>query len=92
MASKVTNDEKAIIFNPGALSILQGIFSSPADEGCKPAIEGGATTASVKFMITRQDEKDLHDLGYSPERIAKMKPQEATEIIRSGVKAAQDEP
>ena len=54
----------------------------------EPAMgEGFSNRASVKFMITRQDEKGLHDLGYSQEEIDKIKPQEACDILQAGTKA-----
>jgi len=46
-----------------------------------------ALSASVKFMITIQDEADLQSLGFSKEQIYKLKPQEAEDILRSGMKA-----
>jgi len=45
-----------------------------------------STTASVKFMITMQDEQDLLSLGYNQEQIDKLKPQEVADILKtSGV-------
>ncbi len=44
-------------------------------------------TASVKFMITMQDEKCLRNLGYSQSQIDKIKPQEAADILMAGTKA-----
>lgn len=41
-------------------------------------------TASVKFMITMQDEEGLRKLGYSQAEIDKIKPQEALDILRAG--------
>ncbi len=42
--------------------------------------------ASVKFMITMQDEEGLRKLGYSQAQIDKIKPQEAMDILQSGMK------
>lgn len=78
----------AVVCNPEAVSILQGIFKfagTGADAAARD--EGFSKTASVKFMITIQDEKDLRNLGYSQEQIEKMKPEAASEILQAGTKA-----
>jgi hypothetical protein len=80
------------IFDPSAVSILQGIFQPATVEAAKPAQgDGSDKAASVKFMITMQDESDLRNLGYSQPQIDKMKPEEAREIITTGKKAAPPE-
>jgi hypothetical protein len=70
-----------LIFDAGAISVLQGIFSEPTVE------KNVSRTASVKFMITLQDEEKLRELGYSQIQINKLTPQEAETIIRVGTKA-----
>lgn len=57
-------------------SILNGLVELPASK-----------SASVKFMITKQDETELHSLGYSKEQIDKLRPDEAVEIIKNATKA-----
>ena len=75
--------EQIFVFEESSVSILQAeIINSE-----QPA---PATTASVKFMITIQDEKDLLNLGYSQEFIRKITPQEAMEIIQAALKAPAD--
>ena len=48
--------------------------------------EDNTKTASVKFMITKQDEIGLRGLGYSESQIDKIKPQEAAEILKAAMK------
>lgn len=74
-------------YDPGMLdtstaSMLLSIFDSSGDS------EELSKTASVKFMITMQDEKELRDLGYSQTQIDTLKPQEAEDILRAGAKAS----
>jgi hypothetical protein len=91
MTSKITDDGTVMVLDPETISMLQAIFKFSGKEENEPAIEEGIPkTASVKFMITMQDEKDLRNLGYSQEQIHKMKPQEARDILQSGTKAVQD--
>ena len=86
MTDKITDNSAVIVLDPETLSMLQLIFNRP-----EPAQEEGfAKTASVKFMITMQDEKELLGLGYSQSQIDKMKPQEARDLLQSGTKAVQD--
>jgi hypothetical protein len=66
------------------VSVLESIFKSVADPSM---VEGLANTASVKFMITKQDETELNRLGYSAAQINSIKPQEAADIILAGTKA-----
>jgi hypothetical protein len=77
------NDEgfvfDAAVFDSNALSALDSIYKSLESVDQK--------SASVKFMITIQEEADLKALGYSKEQIDKLKPQEAANIIQSGLKA-----
>ncbi len=40
-------------------------------------------SASVKFMITRQEESALQKLGYSQEQIYRLKPHEAAKILKA---------
>jgi hypothetical protein len=49
--------------------------------------EEDSKSASVKFMITIQDEIELRNLGYSEAQIYQLKPQKAAEIIHAGMKA-----
>lgn len=73
-----------VVFNAEAVSILQLLIES----GVKPeSTESPSNVASVKFMLTAQDESGLRALGYSQELIDKMKPQEAADILQSGQKA-----
>jgi hypothetical protein len=65
-----------VLFDTDALSAMESILNSSA----------GSNSASVKFMITIQDKADLENLGYSKEQIDKLKPQEASDIIKSGTK------
>jgi hypothetical protein len=46
--------------------------------------EGFSTTASVKFMITRQDEISLRERGYSQAQIDRLRPQEVSDILAGG--------
>jgi len=85
-----SNNDKDVVFNKelfdtNALSILGSVFNT----SCLDIFdtEAGTKSVSVKFMITLQDEADLQNLGYSKEYIDKLKPQEADDIIKSGVKA-----
>lgn len=74
-----------------SLSMLQSIFGcSGNDDGGSAMEEGFSRTASVKFMITLQDEDDLRSLGYSQLQINKIKPEAAREIIQAGTRALQD--
>jgi len=77
------NDEGFVfdtaVFDSNALSALDSI--------CKSLESVYQKTASVKFMITIQEEADLKELGYSKAQIDKLKPQEAANIIQSGLKA-----
>ena len=66
------------------ISVLESIFTSAADPSM---VEGLTNTASVKFMITKQDEEDLRRLGYNTAQIDTIKPQEAADIINAGTKA-----
>jgi hypothetical protein len=71
-----------VIFDTEALSDLQLVF----DSFCQSNFDskGFTKTASVKFMITMQDESDLQGLGYSKAQIDKLKPQEAADILQAG--------
>jgi hypothetical protein len=68
-----------VLFDIDALTALQSIFESVDSVDSK--------SASVKFMITIQDEADLQGLGYSREQIDKFKPQEAADILTAGAEA-----
>ena len=69
-----------VMFNGNAISILQAVFNYP--EAPAPA-ECLSKKASMKFMITLQEEKDLRILGYSQAQINKIKPQEAEDILKA---------
>jgi hypothetical protein len=93
IASKASDDAKhdQVIFDPKATSILPSLFSISDLEEINAILnntnkESFSKTASVKFMITLQDERDLCRLGYSKEQIDKLKPQEAVDIIEAGMK------
>ncbi len=66
------------------ISVLESIFTSAVDLSL---VEELSHTASVKFMITKQDETELNRLGYSAAQINTIKPQEAADIILAGTKA-----
>jgi hypothetical protein len=76
------NDEGFVFdtaaFDLTALSVLDSIYKSLESVDQK--------TVHVKFMITRQEETELQALGYSTEQIDKLKPQEAADIIESGIR------
>jgi hypothetical protein len=83
-STAVGNDHKdfvfeKVLFDTDALFSLQSIFDSAESVGTK--------TASIKFMITIQDEIELQNLGYSKEQIDKLKPLEAEDILKSGMRA-----
>jgi hypothetical protein len=79
MKDNENSERELVLFDAEAVSILQSIFNCSGE----PAIEEGfSKTASVKFMITMQDEKGLRDLGYSQAQIDKIKPQEAEDILK----------
>jgi hypothetical protein len=61
-------------FDAESIAMLQSLFNAP-------------TSASVKFMITRREEKTLLDLGYSQECINKLTPQEAADIILASTRS-----
>jgi hypothetical protein len=70
------------------ISMLQSIFNLSGQQQGGPALgDLLPKTASVKFMITRQDEEGLCQLGYSQDEIHKMKPQRAREILSAGTRA-----
>jgi len=49
-----------------------------------PQVE--STTASVPFMITQQQKEKLRGLGYTEQRIWKMKPEDAHAILKEAIK------
>ena len=49
-----------------------------------PQVE--STRASMSFMITQQQRETLRGLGYSEERIWKMKPEDAHAILKEAIK------
>jgi len=80
MANEEDSGLGPVMFDVQAISILQGVFNStvePAAEECF------SKTASLKFMITNQDEENLRNLGYSQSQIDKLKPQEAEDILKA---------
>lgn len=72
------SEDNVFKFNTEVGAILQAVLAPVGIEAAP------ATTASVKFMITIQDENDLLALGYSHEQIGRMTPQEAADIINCG--------
>ena len=93
MSDNGTGNNSGVFVDPKALSILQGIFGATLDDETPPSPEEELPkTASVKFMITIQDEKELRELGYTQTRIDRMKPEEAREILEAGTKAGENEP
>jgi hypothetical protein len=92
MAGNLPKNAETML-TPDAVSILQSAFDACGNGGnevVEQPVEALPKTASLKFMITLQDEKDLGDLGYSRQQIEKLKPQEAGEIIKTGTRALQD--
>lgn len=86
-------------FNENAAAILQGIFTpfnaydatgAVSGQGAAGGSDSQATTASVKFMITTQDEKELLALGYTQAQIDRLKPEEAADILKEGRKPSHD--
>ncbi|OGU13183.1 MAG: hypothetical protein A2076_07885 [Geobacteraceae bacterium GWC2_53_11] len=71
-----------VMFDTTTASMLLSIFDKPDDS------EERSKTASVKFMITMQDEMELRGLGYSQAQIDTLKPQEAEDILRAGAKVS----
>jgi len=51
--------------------------------------DGEAQTAKIKILITRADEKQLSELGYSQSEIDAMKPERAGEIIDKKIRNGQ---
>ena len=83
-----------LMFDTEAVATLQSIIHASNKESSDSVLKGTtenkevfSRTASVKFMITKQDEMELRILGYSNLQIDKIKPQEAVDIILSGTKA-----
>lgn len=74
-----------VMFDPEVLSALQSVFNPSGQDNFDS--KGFTKTACVKFMITIQDELDLHNLGYSKTQIDKLKPHEAADILQAGTKA-----
>lgn len=70
------------VLDANNISALQSIFGLVPEEIAVG--ERISKTASVKFMITMQDEKDLRKLGYNQEQINKIKPHEVVEILQAG--------
>lgn len=68
------------MFDEKAAPILQAVFNCSGESATEECF---SKTASVKFMITMQDEKDLRNLGYSQPQIDKIKPQEAEDILKA---------
>jgi hypothetical protein len=68
-----------------------GLFSDESkqidfinDPAASPQVK--STRAGVSFMITQQQKETLRGLGYSEERIWKMKPEDAHAILKEGIK------
>ena len=94
-----SSGQETVLFREEAASVLMSIFGAPAQQDYSAlfqarniaALTGGqcaalATVASVKFMITVQDEVDLRNLGYSQAQIDRFKPQEVADILAAGLK------
>lgn len=77
-----TSKRGNVVFDTSAVSILQMMMDAPGGSALENA---SSKSASVKFMITIQDERDLAALGYGQEQINRLKPQEVEEIIRRGL-------
>jgi hypothetical protein len=78
------NNDKDFVFNK-VLFDIDALIALESTLNTSDSVDH--KTASLKFMITMQDETDLLNLGYSKEQIDKLKPQEAADIIKSGMKA-----
>lgn len=90
MDDEINDNTTEMVLDPETIAILKSIFNSPGNDERDPAREEVlSTTAGVKFMITTKEEKDLRELGYSQAQIEKMKPQEATHLLQTGIKAMQ---
>ncbi len=77
------------LFDADTVSNLPSVFKCAEPEGLEVSgVRAGCSKmASVKFMITIQDKKNLSTLGYSQSQIDKMKPQEAENILKTASKA-----
>lgn len=75
------------LFDAEDVSVLQSILNFSCLENIDPVFKDSTKSASVKFMITMQDEADLDALGYSRGEIDRLKPQEAADILVAGTKA-----
>jgi len=75
------------MFDAVDVSALQSILNFSCLENIDPVCKDSTKSASVKFMITMQDESDLEALGYSKGEIGRLKPQEAADILNAGTKA-----
>jgi len=76
-----------VFFDAQAVSILQAVFPETPAKDETACTSDPSKTVLVKFMITRQDEQDLCNLGYSQAEIDKITPQEADDIIKAATKA-----
>ena len=81
------------MFDEKSASNILSIFRCPdsenieaMDETADGASEACSNTASIKFMITSQDENNLLNLGYSQTQINKLKPQEVADILKNAEK------
>jgi hypothetical protein len=81
MESDESSKREHVIFNAEAVSILQLLIDNA---GGLLTAGTPANSASVKFMITLQDEADLNALGYTQKQIHRITPQEAADIIQAG--------
>ena len=79
MADDKDSGPGPMMFDMGAVSILQGVLNSSLE----PAEACFSKPASLKFMITHRDEENLRNLGYSQSQINTFKPQEAEDILKA---------
>lgn len=75
----------AEMFNANDMFVLQSIIDTASNGALQE--KNISKTASVKFMITLQDQKELRTLGYTQEQIDKIKPQDASDIIQKRIKS-----
>jgi hypothetical protein len=86
MADDIINNN--LVLSPETICMLQSLFPGAGGKANEPAMDADLPkTASVKFMITLEDEKNLGELGYSQAQIGKMKPNDAAEILQAGARA-----
>jgi hypothetical protein len=67
------------------VTTVGGAIATALSPGAAEAKVTTGKVASVKFMITKQDEARLKDLGYGPEQINQMTPEVAGSILANNI-------